>query len=191
MGLEPTASLVLSQSGLPLPTEPISAQGRSRTGIRAGLSRAALPVGLLRQVVPDGVEPSFPGCDPEVVPLDHGPMFCVESTHRELHPNLQRAELASSYWTMSPSNLASGSRGTRTHKRREAATCFQDRLLIRPDDFRSCRTKKLRELESNQRPPGSEPGATTSSSYPGIRSVQFGEIDSNYHNLVQSQAAYR
>ena len=32
--------------------------------------------------------------------------------------------------------MFSGSRGTRTHKRREAATCFQDRLLIRPDDFR-------------------------------------------------------
>ena len=47
VGLEPTASLVLSQSGLPLPTEPIvSAQGRSRTDIRAGLSRAALPIGV-------------------------------------------------------------------------------------------------------------------------------------------------
>jgi|HubBroStandDraft_6_1064221.scaffolds.fasta_scaffold03777_4 hypothetical protein len=32
--------------------------------------------------------------------------------------------------------FAGGSRGTRTHKRPEAATCFRDRLLIRPDDFR-------------------------------------------------------
>ena len=31
----------------------------------------------------------------------------------------------------------SGSRGTRTHKRLAAATCFQDRLLIRPDDFQA------------------------------------------------------
>ena len=90
-----------------------------------------------------------------------------------------------------PIFLASGSRGTRTHKRREAATCFQDRLLIRPDDFRSCRSKKLRELESNQRPPGSEPGATTSSSYPGMCFREFGEKESNLHSLVQSQAAYR
>ncbi len=92
---------------------------------------------------------------------------------------------------MSPFHLASGSRGTRTHKRRLAATCFQDRLLIRPDDFRSCRSKKFRGLESNQRPPGSEPGATTSSSCPGMFLTEFGEKDLNLHNLVQSQAAYR
>ena len=29
-----------------------------------------------------------------------------------------------------------GSRGTRTHERPQAATCFQDRPLIRPDGFR-------------------------------------------------------
>src|SRR6476659_6102882 len=95
-------------------------------------------------------------------------LFVIQWTHRESHSDLQLAELASSCWTMSPSHFASGSRGTRTHKRRLAATCFQDRLLIRPDDFRSCRSKKFRGLESNQRPPGSEPGATTSSSYPGM-----------------------
>jgi hypothetical protein len=48
-----------------------------------------------------------------------------------------------------------------------AATCFQDRLLIQPDDFRC----KLRELESNQRPPGSEPGVTTNSDYPASISL--------------------
>lgn len=44
----------------------------------------------------------------------------------------------SSCWTMSPSCLSSpsGSRGTRTHKRAAPAACFQDRFLIRPDDFR-------------------------------------------------------
>lgn len=31
-----------------------------------------------------------------------------------------------------------------------------------------CAVRKLRELESNQRPPGSAPGVTTSSNYPGI-----------------------
>ena len=45
---------------------------------------------------------------------------------------------------------------------RVATLCFQDRALIRPDDFRS----KLLELESNQRPPSSEPGVTTNSNYP-------------------------
>ena len=39
---------------------------------------------------------------------------------------------------MSPnrSSVSSGSRGTRTHKRVVPAACFQDRFLIRPDDFR-------------------------------------------------------
>ena len=65
-------------------------------------------------VVPDGVEPSFPGCDPSVVAV--GPRDRVgEWTHPESHRDFQRAELASSCWTMSPS-FRSGSRGTRTHK---------------------------------------------------------------------------
>ena len=49
------------------------------------------------------------GVGQESLPLDHGTLCVV---------------------------LASGSRGTRTHKRCCAATCFQDRLLIQPDDFR-------------------------------------------------------
>jgi len=63
--------------------------------------------------------------------LDHGTvLFSVESPG--VAPgtdakrwSLQRAELASSCWTMTP---VSGSRGTRTHKRFFAVTCFQDRL---------------------------------------------------------------
>lgn len=42
----------------------------------------------------------------------------------------------------------SGSRGTRTHKRGQLATCFQDRALIRPDDFRESRLS-LRERASS------------------------------------------
>jgi hypothetical protein len=34
-------------------------------------------------------------------PLDHGTMW-IQWTHRELHPDLQCAELVSSCWTMSP-----------------------------------------------------------------------------------------
>ena len=67
MGLEPTASLVLSRSGLPLPTEPMcvftSAQGGSRTRKHLGLSQAALPVCVPRriafEVVPDRLELSI------------------------------------------------------------------------------------------------------------------------------------
>jgi hypothetical protein len=67
---------------------------------------------------------------------------------------------------------ASGSRGTRTHNPRLADTCFRDRPLIRPDDFLVLNTlislRELRGLESNQRPPGSEPGVTTNSNCPAI-----------------------
>jgi hypothetical protein len=90
VGFEPTASLVLSQGGLPVPTEPC-AQTRSRTSNRAGLSRAALPVGVSGRcvsVVPDGLEPPLPGCRPGVVAA--GPRDYVFV-------------------------LRSGSRGTRTH----------------------------------------------------------------------------
>jgi hypothetical protein len=69
-----------------------------------------------------------------------------------------------------------------------AATCFQDRLLIRPDDLHM--PKKFRGLESNQRPPGSEPGVTTSSNCPGVVK-DFGKEDSNLHRLIQSQEACR
>jgi hypothetical protein len=57
--------------------------------------------------------------------------------------------------------------------------------------------KKFRGVESNHRPPGSGPGVTTSSNYPGSFSIQdthcrkrLGEEDSNLRFLVQSQAAY-
>ena len=76
----------------------------------------------------------------------------------------------------------------------QAATCFQDKLLIQPDDLR---IKKFRGLESNQRLPGSEPGVTTSSNCPGscVLGTQpsrpkFGEKDLNLHNLLQRQVAY-
>jgi hypothetical protein len=51
-------------------------------------------------IVPDGVEPSFPVCKTGVVAV--GPRDC-KWTHWESHPDLKRAELVSSCWTMSPS----------------------------------------------------------------------------------------
>ena len=57
---------------------------------------------------------------------------------------------------------------------------------------------KLRGLESNQRPPGSEPGVATSSNHPAVFSAlkdssiakRFGEEESNLRRLVQRRAAY-
>ena len=72
VGVEPTASLVLSQGGLPVAYRAVC-PGGSRTRIHSGLSRAALPrLRTWAEVVPDGVEPSFPGCGPASWPLDHG-----------------------------------------------------------------------------------------------------------------------
>ena len=67
----------------------------------------------------------------------------------------------------------------------DAATCFQDRPLIRPDGFREDLQPEFQGLESNQRPPRSERGVTTTSNCPG-----FGKEDSNLHRLIQSQGAY-
>lgn len=52
-----------------------------------------------------------------------------------MHRDLRHATPASSCWTMSPCcSPQGGSRGTRTHNG-FTRTCFQDRALIRPDDF--------------------------------------------------------
>jgi hypothetical protein len=86
-----------------LPTEPC-AQSRNRSCNRAGLSRAALPVGVPGHsvIVPDGVEPSFPVCRTGVVAV--GPRDrAFKWTHWESHPDFKLAELVSSCWTMSPS----------------------------------------------------------------------------------------
>jgi hypothetical protein len=144
VGFEPTASLVLSQGGLPIAYRAASAQTRSRTSNRAGLSRAALPIGVSGHslIVPDGVEPSFPVCKTGVVAV--GPRDCsFKWTHWESHPDLKRAELVSSCWTMSPSRRKPWDSNPQVAC---ATDCFQDSVLIRPDDFRL----KLRELESNQ-----------------------------------------
>jgi hypothetical protein len=69
--------LVVTQTSWPLDYAMISDRGGSRTCKRSGLSRAALPLAYLGviAVVPDGVEPSFPGCEPSVVAV--GPRDCM------------------------------------------------------------------------------------------------------------------
>ncbi len=68
------------------------------------------------------------------------------------------------------------------------SVCGADVLLLDDEPNLS----KFRGLESNQRPPGSEPGVTTNSSCPGVLiRFQFGEEGSNLRLLIQSQEAYR
>ncbi len=88
VGLEPTASLVLSQGGLPIAYRAVSfasAQSRTRTCTRAGLSRAALPVGVSgpRWSRMDSNH-RFPGCGPGVFaarPRDHSGQLSLVSCH--------------------------------------------------------------------------------------------------------------
>jgi hypothetical protein len=77
VGVEPTASLVLSQGGLPIAYRATTVSGRQCPEQNLNLhplgfkpNRSA--VGVPGQVVPSGVEPLLPGCEPGVVPLDHG-----------------------------------------------------------------------------------------------------------------------
>ena len=171
VGLEPTASLVLSQGGLPIAYRAMSAfdaQGGIRTRKHSILSRvahllaylgvsskwsrvdsnhrsssckeAAFATGLQDRIKSkmdsSGIAPESSVCRTDVFLLDHEPEC---------------------------SSPASGSRGTRTHKRDVPAACFQDRFLIRPDDFRNL---QVAGVGIEPTPPGSEPSIATSSDYP-------------------------
>ena len=83
--------------------------------------------------------------------------------------------------------FSSGSRGTRTHNGVTAPVFETGSSSGRMTSV------KFRGLESNQRPPGSEPGVTTSSNCPGIGlhkrhaslglvHIQIGEQDLNLHH---------
>ena len=90
VGVEPTASLVLSQGGLPVAYRAAVVPGWSRTIVSWMWAKRRCR-------------------------WTTGPCL-FKWSHRESHPDLQRAMLASSCWTMTPI-FSSGSRGARTHKR--------------------------------------------------------------------------
>ena len=102
-----------------------------------------------------------PGCKPSVFPLDQRPVstersvpelnrifllteeVCCQNTYRPFFTTVIPDGIEPSLSWLSPRRRcrwATGSSvtevGLRTHKRFSTATCFQDRLLIRPDDFR-------------------------------------------------------
>ena len=64
------------------------------------------------KVVPDGVEPPSLGCRPSIFAVGPRDRRRVQWTHRESHPDLQLAELASSCWTMSPKDGRRFAQGT-------------------------------------------------------------------------------
>jgi hypothetical protein len=124
VGIEPTASLVLSQGGLPVAYRamcllcPEQESNLQTLGFKPSRSASwrirALQIRVL--VVPDGLEPPLPGCRPGVVAA--GPRDCV---------------------------CRSGSRGTRTHNG-VTAPVFE----TGSSSGRMTSVFKLRGLESNQ-----------------------------------------
>ena len=115
MGFEPTASLVLSQGGLPVayravclvcPKQESNLQTLGFKPSRSASWRIRAPV-ISVLVVPDGLEPPLGRVWPGVVAA--GPRDYLLVVERKP-------------WDSNP--------------QRSDRTCFRDRLLIRPDDFR-------------------------------------------------------
>ena len=105
-------------------------------------------------------------------------------------PSARQADMQSRY-TIAPKSSAEAVGLEPTSS--QAAPCFRDKALIQPDDFR-----RLRGLESNQRPLASKASVAASGNRPGLfafltflQAARFGEKESNLHCLIQSQAAYR
>ncbi len=71
VGFEPTASLVLSQGGLPIAYRAVMTDvpraGLEPANTQFKPSRSAAWRKWTFQVIPDGLEPSLSGCKPEVV----------------------------------------------------------------------------------------------------------------------------
>ena len=178
VGVEPTASLVLSQGGLPVAyravvpragvepantrrpplcggarAEPLCLVGvpgrewswadsnRQSSPCRGAAFAAGLQDRVL-EVESPGVAPGSPACNAGVVLLDHDPnVFSAESVGLEPTSGKRAAACFPSKFLNHSDGFRyydreGGSRGTRTHKRLFAATCFQDRALIQPVGFR-------------------------------------------------------
>ena len=135
VGVEPTASLVLSQRGLPVAYRAIAFKcpGRELNSQTRGFKpRRSASWRTWAQVVPDGVEPSLPGCGPGVVPLDHGTVSkSVDS------PGIAPESLACGASVFLLDHEPVEAEGVRLELTSgSAATCFQNRVFIQPDAFR-------------------------------------------------------
>ena len=113
----------------------------------------------------------------------------MQWTHSELHRDFQRAELVSSSWTMGPVKRKARDSNPQADR---TATCFQDRLLIRPDAFRLQAAGVGIEPTSrrSKRPilPLDDPASFFRDTFV---TKKLGEKDLNPRFLVQSQVAYR
>ncbi len=143
VGVEPTASLVLSQGGRPVAYRAaVVPDGIEPSFPGCGPSVVAIgPRDRVFQVESPGVAPGSPPCDAGVILLDHDPMsISAEAVGLEPTSGMFAAACFPSRFLTNSDDFRnqsheSGSRETRTHKRLSAATCFQDRALIQPDGF--------------------------------------------------------
>ena len=117
------------------------------------------------------VAPRSPVCGTGVFLLDDEPILSpkvhasdLSARHapKDLNPDQLGWNQSCCRYTRDTHLIVSGSRETRTHKSRSRPPVFK----TGSSSGRMASDCKLRELESNQRPPGSEPGVTTSSNYP-------------------------
>ena len=139
LGFKPSRSAWLAYLGR-------SGPGRTRTVDRHLVRVLPSPLGYRTafiSVESPGVAPGSPACGAGVVLLDHDPNVSLQRKPWGSNPQAANTPPPAFQAGSSPIRMASvtavhqgGSRGTRTHKRLLAATCFQDRLLIRPDGFR-------------------------------------------------------
>ena len=93
VGFEPTASLVLSQGGLPVAYRANSSPGRTRTADRHLVKVLPSPLGyrtVFISVESPGVAPESPACHAGVFLLDHDPnAFPAEAVRLELTSGYQ------------------------------------------------------------------------------------------------------
>ena len=114
------------------------AQSGSRTRKHSGLNRAALPRWRTwAKVVPDGVEPSFPGCGPSVVAV--GPrdrVFRVESPG--VAPGSPACGAGVVLLDHDPMFVQAEAVGLEPTSDIFAAACLPSRFLTNSDGFRYC-----------------------------------------------------
>ena len=165
VGVEPTASLVLSQVVGQLPTEPKWSRMES--------NHRFLVVGQ------------------ESLPLDHGTVF-LKWSHRESHPDLQRAEPASSCWTMTPCFQAEAVPGLEPTSSILPPPAFQ--AGSSPVRMTSVINRTKAEAVRLELTNGCSPSPvfkTGSSSGRMASIVKLRRLESNQHEDVQSVSSYR
>ena len=136
----------------------------------------------------------FLGVDQVSWPLDHGTVF-LKWSHRESHPDLQRAMLASSCWTMTPCSFM-----------RKPWDSNQQAACLPPPAFqagsstvRMASIVKLRRLESNQHEDSNSQAVISRHLFSGqgphpagwLPLFKLRRLESNQHEDVQSVSSCR